>query len=101
MDEATLKTLLETTGYPVAYHHFSAPPELPYIVYLFDYTENFGADNKVYKEISNYLVELYADSKDPDAEKSIEDIFAANEIFWEKTENWIDTENLYQVAYQI
>jgi len=48
VDEAALFTLLKSTGLPVAYHHFTSPPSPPYIVYLFSYSSNFGADNKVY-----------------------------------------------------
>ena len=101
MDEAALKGLLETTGLPVAYHHFKTPPEPPYIVYLFAYSINFGADNKVHKEIPNYQVELYTTIKDPASEKLLEDLFDAIDIYWEKTETYIESEGLYQVLYEI
>lgn len=101
MDEVTLFNLLKSTGLPVAYHHFTSPPSPPYIVYLFAYSSNFGADNKVHKEIPNYQVELYTKTKDPAAETLIEDLFDANEIYWEKTETYIESEGLYQVLYEI
>lgn len=101
MDGAALKTLLKTTGYPVAHHHFEATPTRPHIVYLSNSSSNFAADNKVYQKETVYLVELYTDRKDPVAEKAIEDLFDANDIFWEKDEIWIGDENLYQVLYQI
>lgn len=101
MDEAALKALLETTGLPVAYHHFKTPLKPPYIVYLFAYSSNFGADNKVHKEIPNYQVELYTKTKDPTSEALIEGLFDANDIFWDKTETYIDSEGLYQVLYEI
>ena len=101
MDEGTLKTILDITGLPVAYHHFKTPPKPPYIVYLFAYSSNFGADNKVHKEIPNYQVELYTTIKDPASEKLVEDLFDANDIYWEKTETYIESEGLYQVLYEI
>ena len=101
MDEATLFQLLKTTGLPVAYHHFTSLSTPPYVVYLFSYSSNFGADNKVHKEIPNYQVELYAKTKDPTSEALIEGLFDANEIFWDKTETYIDSEGLYQVLYEI
>ncbi len=101
MDEGVLKTLLKTTGLPVAYHHFVTPPIPPYIVYLFSYSSNFGADNKVYKENPNYQVELYTKKKDPASELLIESLFAENDIYWEKTEAYIESESLYQVLYEI
>ena len=101
MDEATLYALLKTINLPVAYHHFTSPPSPPYIVYLFAYSSNFGADNKVYQKDFNYQVELYTTIKDPVSEKLIEDLFDAHEIYWDKTETYIDSEGLYQVLYEI
>ena len=101
MDEATLFQLLKTTGLPVAYHHFTSPPSPPYVVYLFSYSSNFGADNKVYDTAKNFQVELYTKTKDLASEKLIEDLFDAHEIYWDKTETYIDSEGLYQVLYEI
>lgn len=101
MDEATLFTLLKTTNLPVAYHHFTSPPTPPYMVYLFSYSSNFGADNKVYDAEKNFQVELYTTNKDPTSEALIEGLFDANDIFWDKTETYIDSEDLYQVLYEI
>ena len=101
MDEATLFTLLKTTNMPVAYHHFTSPPSPPYIVYLFSYSSNFGADNKVYDAEKNFQVELYTKTKDPTSEALIEGLFDAHEIYWDKTETYIDSEGLYQVLYDI
>ncbi len=101
MDEATLFAMLKTTGLPVAYHHFESPPTPPYIVYLFSYSSNFGADNKVHSQADNYQVELYTTIKDPVREKLIEDLFDEHDIYWEKTETFIESEDLYQVLYEI
>ena len=101
MDEVTLFNLLKSTGLPVAYHHFVSPPAPPYIVYLLSYSSNFGADNKVHSQADNYQVELYTTIKDPASEKLVEDLFDANDIFWDKTETYIDSEDLYQVLYEI
>jgi len=101
MDEVTLLNLLKSTGLPVVYHHFNSPPKPPYIVYLFSYTSNFSADNKVYSKIPHYQVELYTTKKDPTSEKLIEDLFDENDIYWDKTETYIESEDLYQVLYEI
>jgi len=101
VDEAALFTLLKSTGLPVAYHHFTSPPTPPYIVYLFSYSSNFGADNKVHSQADNYQVELYTKTKDPTSEALIEGLFDANEIYWEKTETYIESEGLFQVLYEI
>ena len=101
MDEATLFQLLKTTGLPVAYHHFTSPPTPPYIVYLFSYNSNFGADNKVYDAAKNFQVELYTKTKDLASEKLIEDALNGADVYWEKTETYIESEGLYQVLYEI
>ena len=85
----------------MAYHHFTSPPTPPYIVYLFSYNTNFGADNRVYSKQSNYQVELYTKHKEPTTEKLIEDLFDEHDIYWEKTETFIESEGLYQVLYEI
>ncbi len=101
MTEVEFYNLLNSTGLPVTYNHFKNPPSLPYIVYLFTFSNNLGADNKVYQKISNYQVELYSDKKDLTSEKLIEDLFDNNDIFYDKTETYIDSENFYQVMYEI
>ena len=101
MDEATLFALLKMTKLPVAYHHFTSPPSPPYIVYLFSYNSNFGADNKVYGAEKNFQVELYTNKKDLDREKLIEDALNGADVYWEKTEMYIESEGLYQVLYEI
>ena len=101
MDEAALFALLKTTNLPVAYHHFTSPPTPPYMVYLFSYNTNFGADNKVYDAAKNFQVELYTKTKDLASEKLIEDALNGADVYWEKTETYIESEGLYQVLYEI
>lgn len=99
-------TILKATGYPVAYSHFTGTtntplPTPPYITYLSAYSSNFKADNKVYHKIDNLQIELYTNKKDLVAEKKIEDLLDLNEIPYETTETWIDTEKLFQKIYEI
>ncbi len=96
-----LGALLETTTYDVAFHHFDSKPSLPFVVYLADATDNFGADNKVYYKVQNCRVELYNRYKDLTAEKKVEDLFNENEIFYKKDETYIESEELYEVIYYI
>ncbi len=37
----------------------------------------------------------------PASEKLLEDLFDDNDIYWEKTETYIESEGLYQVLYEI
>lgn len=101
MDEAALKTLLQSTGLSVAYHHYASPPTPPYVVYLFAYSSNFGADNRVYNRVKNFQVELYTTKKDLASELLIENALDAADVYWEKTETHIESEGLYQILYEL
>ena len=96
-----LNELLETTGLPVAYREWpdeKAPP-LPFICYLVVYSNNFGADNTVYYPINHIQIELYTELKDPVSEGKVEK--ALSSFYWEKTEEYINTEQCYQIIYEI
>jgi len=101
MTQNELYNLLKSTGLPVAYHHFDEPPSLPYIVYLFTFSDNLGADNKVYQKINNYQVELYSEKKDLESEQLLENVFDENDIYYDKSETYIESEEMYQVIYEI
>jgi hypothetical protein len=96
-----LKQILESTGYPVAYSHFNSPQKPPFIVYLVDDTSNFFADNHVFKKIDNVQVELYTNKKDLQAEQRLEQLFFDNEIPWDSTEIFIQSEKLFQKIYEV
>ena len=101
MEYKNLAELLESTGYPVVYHHFKKPPSPPYVVYLFTRSNHFGADNKVLAKFNRFQVELYTKNKQPEAEKKIEDALDGADIFYEKSEIFLETEELYQIVYEI
>ena len=100
-----LKKILDAAGYPVAYSHFTATstkpiPVPPYITYLVAYSANFMADGKVYKKIDNVQIELYTTKKDLVAEGKLETVLDDNEIPYETTETWIESEQLFQKIYE-
>ena len=84
-----------------AYDHFAEgeSPEPPFITYLMPRTNNFSADGKVYLRVTEVHIELYTDEKNPEVEAQVEDVLDAHEIFYDKTEVWIETEKLYEVLY--
>lgn len=94
-----LKTLLQTTGYPVAYSFFREPQDPPFIAFTEPYTNNFFADDKTYRVRPRWHVELYTAMKDPAAEALVEK--ALEELTWNKTETFIETEELFQIVYTI
>lgn len=98
---ADLKKILDQSGFPVAYSHFSSPPVAPYITYLVAFTSPMYADNQVYKKNDNVQIELYTNKKDLAAEKKLEDLLDVNEIPYETTETFIESEQLFQRIYEV
>lgn len=76
-------------------------PKLPFICYLATSTDNFDADNTVYHVLQGVDVELYTAKKDIDTEELIEAKFKELNIVWDKNEEWLDTENCYEIIYSI
>lgn len=101
MTQAELYQELKKIGLPIAYNHFTNPPSLPYLIYLFSYSSDLIADNQNYLPISNFQVELYCDKKDLTNEKLVEDKFKELKMPYVKSETYIDTEKLYQIIYEI
>lgn len=96
-----IAAILERIGLPFAYDHFAEgeSPDPPFICYLIPNSDNFSADGRVYYKINEIHIELYTDSKDLSAEQKVEAVLDEHGIFYEKTETWIESENLYEVLY--
>ena len=99
MDE--LLAIVQEIGYPNAYDHFAEgeSPELPYILYLVPESNNFAADNYAYFKINEVHIELYTDRKDLAAEHKVETVLDRHGIFYNRSETWIESEQLYEVLY--
>ena len=72
---------------------------LPFICYLFSSTNNFNADDVVYQVINRITIELYTESKDLEAENAVE--AALKDLCWEKSEEYLDDEQCYEIIYEI
>ena len=102
MNIVELKKLLEATGLPVAYSHFTKTMTPPFITYLTTYTTNFVADNKVYHKVSAADIELYTKNKDQATESKLENVLDEAEIPYDVTsEIYIESENVRQRTYEI
>lgn len=97
-----LLNIIKETGIPFDYDHFAEgeSPDPPFICYLLPGSDNFAADGRVYFKINEVRIELYTDSKDLSVEQKLEDVLDAHEIFYNKSETWIDSKKLYEVLYQ-
>ena len=95
--------MMDEMKLPYAYHHFveGESPEPPFLVFLYPSSDNFAADGMVYFKVNRLNIELYTDLKDVELEETVEAVLDKHGIFYEKSEVWIELENLYEVLYQM
>ena len=89
-------------GLPFAYHHFAEgeSPNPPFLLFLSPGEHAFGADNLMYYSFKKLDIELYTDEKSPETEERVEEILKQHNIFYNKSEVWIESERLYEVLYE-
>lgn len=93
--------MIKSANLPIAYYQFSeatakAPP---FICYYYPQDNDFSADNVNYIRVNQLIVELYTDNKDFALEDTIEGILHDNDMFFDKTEAYIDDEKMYMITY--
>jgi len=103
MTHDEVMAMLDSMGISYAYDHFAEgeSPDPPFICFLYPRSDNFSADNIVYASANELDIEVYTDYKDPDLEEKIEEILTKNELYYEKSEVWIESEKLYEVLYTV
>ena len=103
MTSEQVVAMIRSMGIPFAYDHFAEGESVdpPFLVYLYPGSDNFAADGIVYYKRKKLHIELYTDKKDDDLEDRVESIINRNGLYYEKTETWIPSENLYEVLYQM
>ena len=114
--------MMEEMGLPFAYHHFAEgdspqcgemsrsdrgdgsvrqSPAPPFLLFLSPGESPFSADNVAYFSCKQLDIELYTDKKQPKLEEQVEAVLAQHEIYYTKTETFIDSEELYEVLYEM
>lgn len=103
MTKEKLVEILNDTNLPYAYHHFAEgeAPKLPYLIYYYPESDNFGADDTVYHRALDLTIELYTEKRDFEKEWNLEETFFMNDLFWQKHEVYLETEKMYQVSYEM
>ena len=75
--------------------------QLPYIAYLATGSDNFAADNIVYRSGTPVRVELYEETKNLTLEGQLEAALTAAGIYWDREETYIDDERCYEIIYEV
>lgn len=103
MSYEEINELMLEIGLPFAYHHFSEgeSPKPPFLIFLSPGENTFSADNRMYHSFKKLNIELYTDEKSPETEVEIEAVLWRHHIFYNKTEAWIESEELYEILYEM
>lgn len=93
---------LVSSGLPIAYRAFKvgAVPALPYAVYQFPSSDNFGADDTVYQRVNRLQVWLCSKEKDTDLEESFEAVLDTLG-YWDKSEDFVESADMYMILYEM
>ena len=97
-----ISEMMQEIGLPFAYHHFAEgeAPKPPFLLFLTEGEDNFGADNIMYHSFKMLNIELYTDEKSPETEKAVEEVLTSHGIYYSKSEIWIESEKLYEILYE-
>lgn len=103
MTYTEIADIIESFELPFAYYQFpedtgQAPP---FVVFFYSDIDDVYADDSNYQRIVTLNIELYTSEKDFDNEEKIETVLAANNLTYYKEENYIDSEKMYQIAYEM
>lgn len=98
-----VNNMVESIGLPYAYFQFpertgQAPP---FICFFYTNSDDLYADNSNYQDIRRLNIELYTSTKDFALEKTIEDTLKLNGFSYYREENFIETEKIWQIAYEM
>lgn len=98
-----VNNMVESIGLPYAYFQFpertgQAPP---FICFFYTNSDDLFADDSNYQDIRRLNIELYTSTKDFALEKTIEDTLKLNGFSYYREENFIETEKIWQIAYEM
>lgn len=89
---------------PVAYDHFTQNTHKvmpPFILYRNNTTDTYKADNIVWDKDPRYIIDLCIEKKDITLETQIETLLENNKLSFDKDEDYLDSEQIYQIRYYI
>lgn len=100
MNQVEVIQLLNTLSIPSFYDHAPNGTKLPFITIHSGQPDNFTADNKVFCEKWGFRIDLYTVDKNLQLESDIKSLLNDNDIAWVKTEQYIDSQNCWEVEFE-
>lgn len=98
-----IATMVASIGLPYAYYQFpeGSGQTPPFVVFFYSDTNDLYADEKNYQRIVTLNIELYTREKDFETEATVEGILGNNNLTYYKEENYIESEQMWQIAYEM
>lgn len=98
-----IEEMLSRMGIPFRYYMFEEREAVgpPFMVWYLPESENIYADGAVYLKKCRLNLELYSDSKDFGLEQRVERELRRDGFAWEKTEDYLEDEEMYEVLYEM
>ena len=96
-----INTMISGLGLSYTYYQFpeGEAPDLPYILFYYPSRDDFLADGTNYQKIVALNIELYTKEKDFDTEEALEAVLEENGLIYDKEEQYINEEHMYEVLY--
>lgn len=103
MTQKEVAKMVKDIGLPYAYYQFpdGTNTKPPFICFFFTNSDDVFADNSNFQRIERLNIELYTSDKDFDNEALIEETLAEHHLTFYKEENYIDSEKMWQIAYEM
>lgn len=103
MTYTEVATMVSSIGLPYAYYQFpdNTEREPPFICFLYTDSDDFYADDKNFAYIRPLVIELYTSDKDFSNEAAVEAVLISNNLPYQKSEEYIDSERMYQISYRV
>ena len=98
-----IASMVSSIGLPYAYYQFpeGTAQTPPFVVFFYADTDDVFADDTNYQRIATLNIELYTNEKDFATESTVEQILTNNNLTYYKEENYIDSERMWQIAYEM
>ena len=103
MTRKEVATMVASIGLPYAYYQFDEGTghDLPFVVFFYTGSNDVYADMTNFQKVEGLSIEFYSAQKDFATEEKIEKILNDAGLTYYKEENFIDTEKMFQTAYDM
>lgn len=102
MTRKQVAEIIKSMGYPFVYYAWRVDhvPDLPYVVYYYPQETPEAADDSGLVTIARLNIELYTNQKSIADENKVERVLNDNDMPFNKSEAYLDSEQMYEVLYE-